>query len=90
MYRLAGVIGVDPTGLTLRELVWMAEGAQEERWNHTAILRAEIRAPWSKQRVRVSDLHPFAKRRQQPARIDPHGAEKLARELCDNHQWARK
>ena len=69
----------------------MAEGAQEERWNHTACLRADILAPWSKKRVNPMDLHPFNRRRKKAAPIkpDPNGVAMLTAALCGEHTWAR-
>ena len=36
VYELAGVIGVDPGPLTLRELLWMSEARAREAWAHTS------------------------------------------------------
>ena len=44
IYRLAGIVGVNPGPLTLRELLWMADGAGETAWSHTAALLAAV---WS-------------------------------------------
>ncbi|RPI60584.1 MAG: hypothetical protein EHM48_06990 [Planctomycetaceae bacterium] len=44
IYRLAGIIGVNPGPLTLRELLWMAEGLGETAWSHTSALLAAV---WS-------------------------------------------
>lgn len=44
IYNLAGVLGVDPGPLTLRELLWMAEGRGKSVWIHTSSLLAAI---WS-------------------------------------------
>ena len=45
-YQIAGIVGVDPRRLSLLELVWMADGAQSERWDHTAVLRADLCNQW--------------------------------------------
>jgi hypothetical protein len=37
---LAGIVGVDPSKLTLRELVWMAEARRRDQWSRTATLLA--------------------------------------------------
>ena len=42
MWRLAGAVGVDPGPLTLRELLWMAEGRDRARWRHTSAVMALI------------------------------------------------
>jgi hypothetical protein len=39
---MAGCIGVDPGPLSLRELLWMFEGACREHWGHTSNLMALI------------------------------------------------
>jgi hypothetical protein len=40
VYRLAGMCGVDPGPLTLRELVWMVEGHGRDAWERTSTLCA--------------------------------------------------
>lgn len=40
IWQLAGIVGVDPRPLTLRELVWMSEARRREAWSHTASLLA--------------------------------------------------
>lgn len=40
IWELAALAGMDPGPMTLRELVWAAEGRQAERWDHTATLLA--------------------------------------------------
>ena len=40
IWQLAGKLGVDPSGLTLRELVWMFDGRRREAWTHTANVMA--------------------------------------------------
>jgi hypothetical protein len=42
IYQAAGVAGVNPGPLTLRELIAMAEGARRERWSRHAELLALI------------------------------------------------
>jgi hypothetical protein len=66
----------------------MADGA----WDQTALLRAEIRAPWSKKRVNAMDLHPFKRRQKKRQRVKPHpdGVKILTEALCGSHNWARK
>lgn len=68
--------------MTLRELLWMVEGAQRERWDHTACLRADLQAPWTKERIRPADFHPFLRRRARKVRTRPGAVEALARDLC--------
>jgi hypothetical protein len=40
IWQTAGVLGVDPGPLTLRELAWMVEARRTDQWNHTASLLA--------------------------------------------------
>lgn len=42
VYELAGICGVVPDFLTLRELLIMAEGRQRSQWNQTASILAMI------------------------------------------------
>lgn len=42
VYELAGIAGVVPDSLTLRELMIMAEGRQRSQWNQTASILAII------------------------------------------------
>ncbi len=58
-YRLAGIAGVDPGPYSLRQLIWMADGAAQERWNHTAQLLATL-----------CELQRNPKRRSQPFTAD--------------------
>ena len=41
-FELAGVLGIDPGPLTLRELVWMAEARTRHDWSQTSSLLALI------------------------------------------------
>lgn len=41
-YRLAGVLGIDPAGFSLRELTVMAEARDRDQWDRLAWLLAEI------------------------------------------------
>jgi len=58
---------VSPEPLTLRELIWMAEGAQRERWQRTSCILALIananRDPKKGRRFKPADFNPFAPRR---------------------------
>ncbi len=58
-YELAGIVGVHPGQWTLRGLVWAAEGAQKERWNHTSSVVAQ-----------QYSIHRDPKKRQKP--YQPH------------------
>jgi hypothetical protein len=76
VWELAGIVGVDPHGLTLRELCAMADGRLRERWNHTAAVLAMLANAHRDQRRRaepfgVADFHPFeAPRREEPLKVD--------------------
>jgi len=62
---LAGIAGVDPGPLTLRELVLMAEGRVRDEWRRTSVLLALIantnRDPKKSRALRPADFDPFAK-----------------------------
>ena len=54
---------MNPERFTLRELVWMAEAAQQERWAHTSCVMALIanvnRDPKKHRAFRPADFNPF-------------------------------
>ncbi|HBO45785.1 MAG TPA: hypothetical protein DD670_18050, partial [Planctomycetaceae bacterium] len=69
LWELAGVVGVDPGGLTLRELFWMAEGRDRNAWNHTAQLLAMIYNAHRAKTARVmkpSQFHPLGHDKETP------------------------
>ena len=62
---MAGSVGVDPGPLTLRQLLWMAEGLGRERWAHTSLLGALIananRDPKRSRPFRPADFDPYVR-----------------------------
>lgn len=58
---MVGATGADPEKVTLRQLVWMFEGAQKFAWDRTALLAAIIvnvnRSSRSRS-VEIKDFHP--------------------------------
>lgn len=36
-YELAGIVGIDPRRMTLRQINWMADGRRIDEWNRTAL-----------------------------------------------------
>jgi len=40
IYKLAGIVGVDPGPLTLRQLAWMAKSKQMHQWNIASSMMA--------------------------------------------------
>lgn len=42
LYELAGIVGLEPGPLTLRELVWMAGACRRDAWERTSWLLALI------------------------------------------------
>ena len=60
------MIPVNPRPFTLRELVWMADGAQRERWSRTSSMMALIanvnRNPKKTRGFRPADFDPFAEK----------------------------
>ncbi|MGE0606565.1 MAG: hypothetical protein AB7O62_05500 [Pirellulales bacterium] len=67
IYELAGIVGVDPSPFTLRELAWMAEGRQRESWNHTSqVLAMLFNAHRDRQKTQAAvpaDFHPLSKKK---------------------------
>ena len=71
IWELAGILGVDPGPLTLRELVWMYAGRRREQWLHTAHVMALL-----------ANCHRDPKRRRRPFDIAdflPHDLKVLVR-----------
>ena len=66
IWQLAGIAGVHPGPLTLRELVWMAEARSKERWAHTSTVLALIanvnRDPKKHSPFKPADFNPHAER----------------------------
>lgn len=63
VYQLAGVAGVNPGPMTLRELGWMSEGRDRTQWRHTSAILAQVvnSNPYRKGKpVKRSDLDPYA------------------------------
>ncbi len=65
MWCIAGSIGVDPRPLTLRQLLWMAEGLGRERWAHTSwvctLIANTHRDPKRGRPFKPSDFDPYAR-----------------------------
>jgi len=64
IWEWAGVCGIDPRPLSLRQLHWAVDGAQKDRWNHTAELLALTanahRNPEERKQPYTSDeFHPY-------------------------------
>ena len=71
IWQLAGILGVDPGPLTLRELVWMAEARIKQQWAHTASLMALLanahRDPKKGRAFKPADFDPTRKLAPSPA-----------------------
>jgi hypothetical protein len=66
------VVGVDPWGYTLRELLWMVQAKMKHDWDGTstlwAIIANTVRDPKQKKEPFLpTDIHPFIEKPQQPA-----------------------
>ena len=65
VWQCAGIIGLDPRQLTLRELLAMAEARQREAWTRTASIMALIananRDHKKTRAFKPSDFDPFSK-----------------------------
>lgn len=59
MYEVAGVVGVDPDGLSLRELFWMHRGRERAEWDRTAQACAVMVNLWGKRKVKPDVFNPF-------------------------------
>lgn len=69
IYELAGVVGVDPGPLTLRELLWMSEGCRRELWSHTSLVCATM-MNLKGISITAEELHPMmGKQSQKPVRV---------------------
>ena len=91
IWQLAGLLGVDPGPLTLRELVWMAEARLQAEWAQTSSLMALIanahRDPKKHGPFKPGDFDPTQKARREPVVgkadigvlkqvfVDPHGGQ---------------
>jgi hypothetical protein len=57
------LVGLNPEPLTLRELLWMAEGRSRENWQHTSMLLTMLfncnRDPKRSKPAKPSDFNPF-------------------------------
>jgi hypothetical protein len=60
--------------LTLRQLLWMAEGQGRERWAHTSLIAAILananRDPKKGRALRPEDFDPYATRQSRPDVIE--------------------
>jgi len=66
---LAGIAGVDPGPLTLRELIWMVDARRQDQWSHTAAVMALVANVHRNPKRRSSpyapaEFHPLAERKQ--------------------------
>lgn len=87
IYKLAGIVGVDPSQLTLRELCYMANARLEHDWWHTANLMAlsinQNRKKGSKA-VTPKELHPMEVEKRKRAPTQMVGVEALKAFLPPN------
>ena len=57
---MAGVVGLDPMPLTLRQLTIAYEAKLFETWNHTAFLACIVHnVGWTKRKKAPKEFHPF-------------------------------
>lgn len=82
IWRLAGVLGIDPGPRTLRELVEMAEAKAEAAWTHTSAILCLVanvnRDPKQKPSPYVpDDFNPLARRTPQLNEEEGIGALKI-------------
>jgi hypothetical protein len=63
VYECAGIIGVDPSNWTLRELIIARDGREWSDWWHTAAIQsliANVNKSPTKPAYTVYDFHPYA------------------------------
>lgn len=64
---MAGVVGIHPGELTLRQLTMMAEGKMARDWDHTAAIISTLininRDPKQGKPVTSNECHPFLSRK---------------------------
>ena len=69
VWELAGIVGVDPGPLTLRELVWLAEARQREAWSHTSQILAMLYNSHRGKAARAmkpAEFNPFVEKNNKP------------------------
>ena len=63
VYQSAGVVGVDPSDLTLAQLYVMHEARQRDQWQHTASVLTQLanvnRDPKKGRTPKFEDFYPF-------------------------------
>jgi hypothetical protein len=63
---LAGIVGIEPGGLTLRELLLMAEGRSRDNWAHTSAVLALVanvnRDPKKSKAYKPADFNPHVRK----------------------------
>ena len=67
-FELAGIIGCDPWLYSFRELYWMSRSKQDDEWNHTAFIVAQLAnchrdSKKRKKPYKASEFHPFSKKK---------------------------
>ncbi len=68
----------------------MADGARSERWDHTAVLRAEICNQWRERPISPTVFHPYFKRKKTPPKPLKGNIEILKHLFVDQRDWARR
>ena len=68
----------------------MADGARSERWDHTAVLRADLCNQWREKPVSPIVFHPYVKRKKKPEAKPIKGNIEILKYLfVDRRDWAR-
>ncbi len=80
---MAGAVGVDPRPLTVRELLWMAEGHGRDAWGRLSVLCALVgnahRDPKRGRALRPSDFDPFWQKGREPGEVIEVNRETIGR-----------
>ena len=90
MYELAGIVGIDPGPLTLRQLLWMAEARMRQTWSHTSSVLAMIanvnRDPKKKPSpFNPADFNPYGRKRKPGVAVTAQNMGILKRVFVDKH-----
>jgi hypothetical protein len=96
LFELAGIVGVSPDNLTLRELLIMSEARQVAEWDRTAAMLcqvANLNRPKNKKAYSLDGFNLFRKAMQTSNKNqvihDQDGAMKLLRSMAKKERVAK-
>ena len=59
IYKVAGALGIDPRPFSLRELFWLYEGSDRQKWMHTAAINAMQGSAAGAKNMSITKFHPY-------------------------------